>query len=91
MKEAHFHTVGNPPTGISVENFGISEGNKMGGGTKHPQNTHLTITASGDKEVAQMLTSATSEWGLGREARVVSVFRVRTGPECPENNLRELM
>ena len=42
--------------------------------------------------MAQMLMSATSEWGLDREARVVSsVFRVRTGPECPEDNLRELM
>ena len=53
---------------------------------------YLTTIASGDREVAQMLMSATSEWGLGRKARIVSsVFRVRTGPECPEDNLRELM
>jgi len=38
-----------------------------------------------------MLTSATSEWGLGREAQAESLaLRVRTGPECPEDNLREL-
>ena len=61
-------------------------------GKKHPQNMYLTTIASGDREVAQMLMSATSEWGLGRKARIVSsVFRVRTGPECPEDNLRELM
>ena len=39
-----------------------------------------------------MLASATSEWGLGREAcSASSVLRVRTGPECPEDNPRELM
>ena len=33
---------------------------------KKPTETHLTATASG--EVAQMLVSATSKWGLDREA-----------------------
>ena len=33
---------------------------------KNPHNTHLTTTPSG--EAAQMLVSATSEWGLYREA-----------------------
>ena len=33
--------------------------------------------------------SATSKWGLGRETRA-ALLRVRTGPECPEGNLREL-
>ena len=49
--------------------FGISEGNITGREKKkkNPQNTHLTTTVSG--EVAQMLMSATSEWGLDREAR----------------------
>ena len=40
-------------------------------------------------EVVQMLTSATSKRGLNREARV-ALLRVRTGPECPEENLKEL-
>ena len=40
-------------------------------------------------EAAQMLTSATSKWGLDREAQA-ALLRVRTGPECPEGNLREL-
>ena len=53
------------------------------------QNMYLTTTASG--EVVQMLTSATSKWGLDKEERAASsVLRVRTRPECPENNQREL-
>ena len=48
---------------------------------------HLTATPSG--EVAQKLVSATSKRGLNREARA-SLLRVRTRPECPEGNLREL-
>ena len=47
----------------------------------------LTATPSG--EVVQTLTSATSKWGLNREAQA-ALLRVRTGPECPEGNLREL-
>ena len=48
----------------------------------------LTTTPSG--EVAQMLASATSKWGLNREVQA-ALLRVRTGPECPEGSLRELM
>ena len=40
-------------------------------------------------EAAQTFASATSKWGLSREARA-ALLRVRTGPECPEGNLREL-
>ena len=40
-------------------------------------------------EAAQMPASATSKPGLSREARA-ALLRVRTGPECPEGNLREL-
>ena len=32
----------------------------------------------------------TSKWGLNREVRA-ALLRVKTGPECPEGNLRELM
>ena len=41
------------------------------------------------REAVQMPASATSKWGLGREVQA-ALFRVRTGPECPEGNLREL-
>ena len=48
---------------------------------------HLTTTPSG--EVAQTLASATSKRSLNREV-LSALLRVRTGPECPEDNLREL-
>ena len=45
------------------------------------------VTPSG--EAAQMPASATSKHGLDREAPA-ALLTVRTGPECPEGNLREL-
>ena len=45
------------------------------------------VTPSG--EAAQMPTSATSKQGLGKEAWA-ALLRERTGPECPDGNLREL-
>ena len=47
----------------------------------------LTATPSG--AAAQTLSSPTSKWVLDREPRA-ALLRVRTGPECPEGNLREL-
>ena len=52
------------------------------------QNMHLTAVVSW--EVAQTLVSTTSKWGLGMERGCITGLRVRTGPECPEDNLREL-
>ena len=49
----------------------------------------MCLMATPSAEAEQMLTSATSKQGLDREAWVV-LIRVRTGPECPEGNLREL-
>ena len=54
---------------------------------KKTQNTHLTTTPS--REVAQMLSSTTRKQGLNREPGA-PLLRVRTEPECPEDNLREL-
>ena len=71
--------------------FGISEGNitgrKRAKKQKTPQITCLTATPSG--EIAQKLVSATSKRGLNREVQA-ALLRVRTWPECPEDNLREL-
>ena len=36
-----------------------------------------------------MPATATSKQGLGREVQS-ALLRVRTGPECPEGNLKEL-
>ena len=46
-----------------------------------------TVTSS--REAAQTPAPATSKQGLGREVRA-ALLRVRTRPECPEGNLREL-
>ena len=91
MSSRSFHTAGNPLTDRSVGNFGISEGNITGRKKKkNPQEKRLTTTASGEE--TQMLVTATSKLGLGREVWAASlVLRVRIGPECPEDNLRELM
>ena len=43
---------------------------------------------SPSREAVQMPASATSKWGLGREAQA-ALLRVRIRPECPEGNLRE--
>ena len=45
------------------------------------------VTPSG--EAAQTPTSTTSKPRLGREAWA-ALLRVRTGPQCPKGNLREL-
>ena len=47
----------------------------------------LTATPSG--ATTQTLTSPTSKRGRDMEERV-ALLRIRTGPECPEGNLREL-
>ena len=44
---------------------------------------------SPSREAAQTPAPAASKWGLGREVRA-ALLRVRTGPECPEGNLRKL-
>ena len=44
---------------------------------------------SPSREVAQTPASATRKWGLGREVQA-ALLRVKTRPECPEGNLREL-
>ena len=49
----------------------------------------MQLTSTISREVAQMLTSATSKQGLNRQARA-ALLRVRTRPECPEGNLGEL-
>ena len=45
--------------------------------------------ATPNGEAVQTLASATSKRGLDREAWA-ALLRVRTGPECPKGNLREL-
>ena len=46
--------------------------------------------SNSQQKSTQMIASATSKWGLNREEQA-TVLRVRTRPECPEGNRRELM
>ena len=50
----------------------------------------MCLTATPSRKVAQMLASTTSKWGLNQEVWA-ALLRVRTGPDCPEGNLKELM
>ena len=45
--------------------------------------------ATPNREAAQMLASTATKHGLDREAQA-ALLNVRTRPECPEGNLREL-
>ena len=49
----------------------------------------MCLMATPSKEGAQTLMSTTSKQRLDREAWA-ALLRVRTRPECPEGNLREL-
>ena len=49
----------------------------------------MCLTATPSREAAQMLTSTTSKRGLDRDMQA-ALLKVRTRPECPEGNLREL-
>ena len=50
----------------------------------------MCLKAVPSRKVPQTPTSATSKWGQNREERA-ALLRVRTGPECPEGNRRELL
>ena len=49
------------------------------------------IKTTPSRKVPQMLASTTSKWGLNGEERAVALLMVRTRPESPEGNLRELI
>ena len=87
MKEEKFP---NPLTGRSVGNFGISEGNITGKknkrnkkSTDYMPNRNSQQRNSPDAYVHHQQVRA-EEGGAG------CMLRVRTGPECPEGNLREV-
>ena len=68
LKEEKFPHSRKPLTGRSVGSFGISEGNITR--RKKQNKTHnMLLTTIASREVAQMLASATSKWGLDREVR----------------------
>ena len=89
-KEKSVQIPGNTLTAESVANLGTTEGNITG--RKNKQLKPIDSIPNGNSpsgEAAQRSASATSKWGLGREARS-ALLRVRTGPECPKANLKEV-
>ena len=50
----------------------------------------MCLKATPSRKVPQMPASTTSKWGQKGEERA-ALLRVRTRPECPERNRRELM
>ena len=83
-----FQTAGNPLTCRSVGSFGISEvnitGRKKAKPTEYFPNRNSQRRSSPDVRVHQQRAGA-GQGGSGCR------LRVKTGPECPEDNLRELM
>ena len=64
-----FHTVGNPPTSMSMGALESQRTTYLGGKKKkNPQNKNSFLTATASREVAQVLEFATSDCGLDREA-----------------------
>ena len=95
MKEKFPHSRKLSP-GVSVGNFGISEGNITGRENEQTKSKNPTECAlncnykqrqrSGtDVRICHQRVGA----GQGRAGCII-VLRIRTGSECPEDNLREL-
>ena len=93
VKEEKFPNSRKPSHRRVCGSFGISEGNKTGRQTHTHTHTH-THTKYVPNCNCQWRSSPGARirhQGLDKEARAASlVLRVRTGPECPKDNLREL-
>ena len=96
MKERFPHSR-KPLTGMSVVSFGISESNTIRKERKEtpptPPHTHLTVKLQVETEKwpdthGHHQRVGTRQGGVGY---LIGPLGVRTGPECPEDNLRELM
>ena len=73
-----------------MPSLGTTEGNITRRKNKQLKPTdYVPKGNSPSREAAQMPASATSKQGLGREVWA-TLLRVRTWPECPKGNLREL-
>ena len=77
---------------MSVGNFGISEANITGREKKKPTEYMPNCKYNYRRRNGPDSYVCTSQRGLGIEVWAASLFlRVRTGFECPEDNLRELI
>ena len=77
-------------TGESAVSLGTREGNITGKISKYLKpRDYMPNGNSPSGEAEQMSASITSKQGLAREERA-ALPSIRTGPECPKGNLREL-
>ena len=87
MKEEKFPNTRKHSIGGCVGSFGISEDNITGRKKKNPTeytpNCNSQQRSSPDALICHQ-QARTEQGGVG------GMLRVRTGPECPEDNLREL-
>ena len=73
-----------------MASLGTTEGNITGRKNKQLKPTDYVPNGNSPSgEAVQTPAPATSKWGLGREAQA-TLLRVRTRPECPKGNLRQL-
>ena len=86
-KRRNFQTQGN--TSGSVASFGISEGNITGRKKNKIKPTDDTPNRNSQWRSSPDTQSATNKWGPNREVQA-TLFRLRTRPECPGDNLRGL-
>ena len=83
-----------PLTGGCVGSFEISEGNITGRGNTHTHthtHTHTEYTPNHNSQKRSSPDAHVSHQRVGVEQGGAGcMLRVRTRPECPEDNLREL-
>ena len=94
LKRGSFQTPGNPLTRETGGSFQISVGQPNGGKRNKTHRLHAYKKKKKKKKtpsrkVPQTISSATSKWGLNGEERA-ALLRVRTRPECPDGNQKEL-
>ena len=89
LNRGSFQTPGNRLTRESGGSFRIFVGQPNWEEKEIKPTDYMPPKKTASRKLSQMLASATSKWGLNREQRA-ALLRVRTRPECPEGNRREL-
>ena len=89
LNRGSFQTPGNPLTRESGGSFQISVGQPNWEEKEIKPTDYMSKKKTPSIKVPQTISSATSKWGLNGEERA-ALLRVRTRPECPDGNQREL-
>ena len=89
LNRGSFQTPGNPFTRESVGSFQISVGQPNWEEKEIKPTDYMPKKKTPSRKVLQAISFATSKWGLNGEERAAPL-RVKTRPECPDGNQREL-